>query len=308
LNIEPYHKRLDPRPLRHLVYFCITLIAGLLIGNIAAVMMLWYLVGDVSILPDILASPETYAGARTALLLTQTIISFIGFVLFPLLFLRQRYQSDLGTMVFPIPNSRVWLITFLLLMASLPLMEYLVQWNNELIFPTWASGFETWAKAKEEELMKLTLYLTDFDHPGQYLIGVLAIAILPAIGEEITFRGILQPQVSGLTGSIHAGIWITALLFSAFHLQFFGFFPRLLIGVLLGYMYVYSRSLLIPILGHFLNNFLGVTFTYLTDIPVNDDRSYLTGPSPYFAALSLTLILLLLHRLYLLDRKLNPSP
>lgn len=270
---------------------------GLLAGNVVALLFLMTLDGDVSSISLILADPQHYSGARTVLLTVQSIVSFIGFVLFPLLFLRSRYQSDLGNMILPVPTSKSVLISLLIMVASVPLMEYLVMWNNLYEFPEWAKGFEIWARSKEDELMKLTLFLTDFGHIGQYLAGVLAIAILPAIGEEITFRGVLQPQISGLTSNIHTGVWLTAIVFSAFHLQFFGFLPRLAIGVLLGYMYVYSGSLLIPIIGHFINNFLGVTFTYLTDIPVNDDRSYLTGPSLSLAVISFVLMILLLYLL-----------
>jgi membrane protease YdiL (CAAX protease family) len=94
-------------------------------------------------------------------------------------------------------------------------------------------------------------------------LGVFVIALLPAIGEELVFRGMLQPELFRATGNHHAAIWISAIIFSAFHMQFFGFVPRLLLGALFGYLYVWSANLLIPMIAHFVNNGFSVLMMYL---------------------------------------------
>lgn len=84
------------------------------------------------------------------------------------------------------------------------------------------------------------------------------IAIVPAVGEELLFRGVIQKIFTNMTKNYHWGIWISAILFSALHMQFYGFIPRALLGALFGYILVYSGSLRLPILCHFANNFIGV--------------------------------------------------
>ncbi len=99
--------------------------------------------------------------------------------------------------------------------------------------------------------------------PG-FLVNLLMIAILPAIGEEFFFRGILQRLFSEWFKNIHVAIFITAFIFSAIHFQFFGFFPRFLLGLYLGYLFYWSGNLWIPIVVHFINNALVVILAYIS--------------------------------------------
>jgi membrane protease YdiL (CAAX protease family) len=92
---------------------------------------------------------------------------------------------------------------------------------------------------------------------------MLMIAILPAIGEEFMFRGLIQRLLKDWLGNIHLAIFISALLFSAMHMQFYGFFPRMVLGIMFGYMFYWTGSLWIPIFAHFIQNGLVVTVTYL---------------------------------------------
>ena len=117
-------------------------------------------------------------------------------------------------------------------------------------------------------MMKITLYLTDFENTGEFLAGILVIGILAGIGEEYLFRGILQPKLHHYTGNAHAGVWITAIIFSAIHFQFYGFLPRLMLGALFGYLYVYSGSLVYPIVAHILNNTFTVVAVYLNKLNI----------------------------------------
>ena len=94
------------------------------------------------------------------------------------------------------------------------------------------------------------------------------IAILPAIGEELVFRGMLQPELQRATGNIHAAIWISAIMFSAIHLQFFGFVPRMLLGVMFGYLYYWSGNIIIPMLAHFVNNGFSLLMVYLYQLEI----------------------------------------
>ena len=99
---------------------------------------------------------------------------------------------------------------------------------------------------------------------AQLIIGFLVIAVLPAIGEEIIFRGMIQNDFYRATRNIHLSIWISALLFSAIHIQFFGFFPDCFLVRLFGYLYYWSGNLLMPMLAHFINNGFTVATLVLT--------------------------------------------
>jgi membrane protease YdiL (CAAX protease family) len=116
---------------------------------------------------------------------------------------------------------------------------------------------------KEDVAAELTTYLTRFDSFGLFAFAFIVIAVLPGIGEELVFRGMLQPELQRATGNIHAAIWISAIMFSAIHLQFFGFIPRVLLGVLFGYLYYWSGNIAIPMLAHFVNNGFSVLMLYL---------------------------------------------
>ena len=92
---------------------------------------------------------------------------------------------------------------------------------------------------------------------------LVAVAIVPAIGEELLFRGLIQKYFRQIFGNPHAAIWVTAILFSAFHLQFYGFLPRMLLGAFFGYLFYFSRNLGYAIIAHFINNGFTVTLLYL---------------------------------------------
>jgi uncharacterized protein len=154
---------------------------------------------------------------------------------------KQALQLDRG---FP-PN--MLLLGFATLGLSLPIIQWLYEWNK-----TWP--LPDWMKANEAATEKLIETLLITKNPSEIILNVLVIAIVPAIGEEIIFRGGLQKQLGRLFQSPHAAIWLTAALFSAFHMQFEGFLPRMVLGVLLGYAYYWSRSLWLPIALHAINN------------------------------------------------------
>jgi membrane protease YdiL (CAAX protease family) len=138
----------------------------------------------------------------------------------------------------------------------LPFNELLIDWNKTLEFPEIFSGIEHWLIRKEQANSLLTERLFNIQSVDQLLILIIVSALIASIGEEVFFRGIIQNKIIQSSKSIHIGIWLTAALFSAIHLQFFGFFPRLVLGALFGYLYVLSGNLWVAILSHFINNTL----------------------------------------------------
>ena len=152
----------------------------------------------------------------------------------------------------------VFILTFLFVLVDSPI----VIWNKSVVFPEFLSSFETWAKLKESQLEELTIYLVSFDNFNEYLIGIIAIAIIPGFFEEFLFRGIIQKNFYLISRNHHLAIWLSAFIFSAIHMQFYGFFPRLFMGVLFGYLFHWSGSITYAMIAHAFNNFFSLTLFY----------------------------------------------
>lgn len=173
------------------------------------------------------------------------------------------------------------LIVSLITFGGMLFNSFLIDFNSQLVLPESMSGLETWMKETERQMMELTKFLTDFENIQEFLAGIFVIGILAGIGEELLFRGLIQAKMRLYTGSIHWGIWLTAILFSAIHMQFYGFLPRMFLGAIFGYLYVYSGSLVYPILAHIFNNSITVLMVYLAkqgsiefDMEATDQVSY----------------------------------
>ena len=176
----------------------------------------------------------------------------------------------------------------------------IVYLNMNIHFPEFLSGLERALREKEDELMLLTRYITDFDNGLEFFVALLVIGVMAGWGEEYLFRGILQPKIHRYTGNMHLGVWITAFIFSAIHLQFYGLLPRMFLGALFGYLYVYSGSLIYPIIAHTLNNALTVTMVYLGKIGAIDFD--IEGPSDiYWPYVLLGLVVFVVGFRYFVD-------
>ena len=162
----------------------------------------------------------------------------------------------------------LWAI-FLMLMA-LPAINLVGYFNQQMSLPAFLEPLEQWMKTAEANAAHLTeqfLSVTTFD---VLIINILLMALLPAVAEELTFRGVLQNlfEVKDETlkkkgNRVHIAIWCSAILFSAIHMQFYGFLPRMLMGALFGYALVWTGSLWIPILMHFTNNAMAVILYFV---------------------------------------------
>lgn len=155
------------------------------------------------------------------------------------------------------------LTVFLLMVFSTPLFEWVTLLNQKMSLPAFLKDLEVWMKVKEAEAGELTKKLLLMKDYSDLAINLLMIAVIPAIGEELFFRGGLQNILGGWFKSHHVAIWVTAIVFSAIHVQFYGFFPRMLLGALFGYLLLYGRSMYLPIFGHFLNNGTVVVIAFI---------------------------------------------
>lgn len=204
--------------------------------------------------------------------------------------------------------GRFILLTTALILVAMLANTFFVYWNLQLKFPSWLAEFERWAQAKEEALKKLTSLLTTFSSWKDLGIAIIAIGAIPAIGEELVFRGILQPMFARHTHHIHVAIWGSAFIFSAIHLQIYGFVPRLLLGALFGYLYAWTQNLAYPIIAHFLNNSLTLILLFMqqhTTHQFSEEQQLL--PLPLLVTCTLIGMLLIIH-IYKQTRYLHHRP
>ena len=151
------------------------------------------------------------------------------------------------------------LIGIALMFISLPLTNLLGTWNEKANF---GEFLETFLKMLEDAAGDLTQRMLEVDTVGGLLFNLVVIALIPAIGEELTFRGVLQQALTRRCNA-HVAIWLSAFIFSFIHFQFYGFLPRMFLGLILGYMFYYSGSIWTSILMHFINNGSAVVVAYL---------------------------------------------
>ena len=158
------------------------------------------------------------------------------------------------------------LISALIMLAALPLVNFLMEINFKLSLPQAFSGIEEWMRRAEEGAELVTKMFLGVSTWQALLFNIFMIAVIPAIGEEFIFRGILLKLLRQWFGSVHAAVWLSAFLFSAMHMQFFGFLPRLFLGLVLGYMFVWSGNIWVPVFAHFFNNAAAVIIYFLHSI------------------------------------------
>jgi len=154
------------------------------------------------------------------------------------------------------------LLSMLFIIFIIPLNTYLSWLNADLNLPAWLGGLEEWINEKELQSARLTTILMNAAGPGALLINIVIIALIPALGEEFLYRGVLQEIFTKWMKSGNLAVLLTAFLFSASHLQFYGFLPRLVLGLGFGYIYLWSGNIWLPVLAHFINNLVPVILSY----------------------------------------------
>ena len=203
---------------------------------------------------------------RMALFFTQGLGAGLGFCAATWIIVRflEKANLDWPKQLSRVTGKNLALVT-VMTVGGMLVNGLLMYWNSHLVLPEFLSEVEQWMQVMEAQLMELTQFLTDFQSIPELFAGILVIGVFAGVGEELFFRGLIQPKFQRYLGSPHLGIWVTALIFSAIHVQFYGFLPRMFLGALFGYMYHYTGSLFYPILGHILNNTLTLLLVYASN-------------------------------------------
>lgn len=156
------------------------------------------------------------------------------------------------------PGAKVILLTFVSMFLLAPVTTLTGILNKLIKLPAFLEPVENWMQSMEAAAEQLTLLLLSNTDWVSVLMNLLVIAIAAAVTEEFLFRGTIQRIIEKWTANRHTVIWVTAFLFSAIHMQFYGFIPRLLLGAYFGYLLYWSRSIWLPVLAHFINNAVAV--------------------------------------------------
>ena len=289
------------KPWLSLISLMLIAFGGLIVGQFVAILLVSQLY-NVSVFEvmEMVTNISEYPEYKIAIYLLQGISAVFAFVLAPWFFLRFIEKKQPGVLN---PNKHIeFLPVFLAILISIIFMAAnfkFAEWNAQMVLPEFLKGLEDWMRMQEDKLAEATIFLTTINTPVEFIIAMIVIAVIPAIGEELLFRGLIQNQLFSWTKNAHWAIWITGILFSAIHVQFYGFVPRMLLGVLFGYMYLWSGNLLYPMLAHFANNGFQIIMLYLYSSKItefNIDSTETVPWSIFLSAALITIVLILYYR------------
>lgn len=284
----------DMKPFPQLMFSLFVIIVCFLVFMVLSLVLAVPLFGFSSIMS--LASMTDYSDPNIILMLKFfQVVQSIGLFVIPPFIIAYLFHNKI---IEYLHLNKIFAFTSLFLVVVLmffatPFINFLGEINSNMRLPEWMSGIEEWMKDSEDKAAELTDAFLKVNTLGGLFFNLFMIAVLPAIGEELLFRGVIQRIFTKMTKSHHWGIWISAILFSALHLQFYGFIPRMLLGVLFGYLLVWSGSLWLPVAAHFVNNGLATVAMYFIDkgiIKPEVENIGSTSGSYYIAIISLLFV------------------
>ncbi|MGV8879319.1 MAG: CPBP family intramembrane glutamic endopeptidase [Sphingobacteriaceae bacterium] len=290
-HLHPAHQ------LSILILLCVGFaIAGMLLGTLLVTICYGYPVLLQSFNFNSTSSTDVINALKIIQMTTSVSLFLIPAICFAKFIIRQPESYLRTSFRFP---AILLIIVFLVMFSVSPLMELLINLNQKMIFPDFLKGLERWMREMEDKNGQTTTILLKMNTFGDLLLNLLMVGVLPAIAEEFLFRGCMQTIFIRWTNNIHWGVWISAAIFSAIHVQFFGFLPRLMLGALFGYLVVWSGSIWPAVLAHFINNGTAVLMTYFYQqrkTGINPEDQHLFDWRGYVLSFFLTLLLLNTYR------------
>ncbi len=288
----------DYSPGMQFLFVMLVFVASWLIFQIIAIVSGIAIYGiSIKEITTVITSPET-PGEIAFLKFLQTIMSLGMFAVSSLVmayFISDDPAKSLG--LTRSPEVTIFLLTGLLVLLSLPLNNYLSFINGRLSFSGGMQWLQDYIVKKESSINGLMEKFLEVKGTGPLMVNLFVIAVVPAIGEELLFRGVLQGIFIKWVKNVHIGIFLTALLFGFFHFQFLSLLPRFYLGIIFGYLFFWTGSLWVTIFAHFINNATAVIFYYFYYRGVTDDTMDQLGTPvdhPIYAFLSMVVILIML--------------
>lgn len=251
--------------IKQICILLLLVLAGSILSSVFGLGLFWIIYGFNT---DIYQSPD---GMRLV-----QFISAIGSFLFPAIaftyLCSDNWKNNLYLTKAPTIETAILVITSMFLLS--PIINITALLNQSLELPQWMSEVEKWIIAQENNAKNITDILIGNGGILSLLSNIIVIALTAAVTEELLFRGALCNALAKFNISPHTIIWISAILFSAFHLQFYGFIPRMLLGAYFGYLVLWSKNMWLPIIAHFTNNATAVIGMSSENLKNNE---YFTG-------------------------------
>ena len=252
-------------PAGSIIRLILVLILGMFVAQFIAAITVLPIVGfNIKEFEAALSNPADHPKGQMVLIVSQAVSSIFTFIIFPIAYLRMGEKQQFSQL------SPVWrmeiqdVLAVVIIMISFLIVDArIILWNESITFPESLRGLEEMMRGMEDKLAASMETLTKIESPVTFIILLFVMAVVPGIGEELVFRGLLQNYLHRLTKNPHIAIWVAALIFSGIHLQFYGFVPRVLLGALFGYLYVITGRLSVAMFAHFVNNALTLLGVYL---------------------------------------------
>lgn len=300
----------DMRPFAQLMFAIFIMVASVFLFMIVGMVLAIPFYGMNGLL-SLLNGVQVEASESINFLKYMQVVQSIGLFVVPPFILGLLYHGNVKEylLIDRTTKIRSFVLAVVSLLAIVPFINFLGDINSKMSLPASLSGLENWMRSMEDNAKVLIDKFMAVQGIGGLLFNVFMIAVLPAIGEEFMFRGVIQRIFTNWTKNYHWGIWITAFLFSAMHMQFYGFLPRMFLGAMFGYLLVWTGTMWVPVLAHFFNNLVGVLGYFLIGKGTisKDIEQFGTDPGELFvviiSALVVGWLLYLIYRDEHLKRK-----
>ena len=275
-------------------------------GQVLALMLIFVLFfilssGIVAVMMMTMGMPD--------LMLSQTIVQLLTFGGTAIVFCKMFYGDPIK--YFGLDGKRHFgrfmVGAAVVLLSLIPVSDWLSVVNDGWHFPESLSALEKTLRDIGDNSMKLFEGYLMRPGVGSLFVNLLVMAVVPALCEELLFRGALQQLLCRWFRNHHIGIWVTAAIFSLFHGEIFAFLPRFMLGAALGYVFYYSGSLWHNVLLHFLNNAMVVCLYFTAARGFVDVQSVETFNTPWYFALAGLAFALFFFRLFFLRAKEDPA-
>ena len=205
------------------------------------------------------------------------------------------------------PQLLPTLLIILAIVCAIPAMNMVIEWNNNLKLPESMAGLEAAIRSMEDSAASATKALMGSNSIGSFIVALLIVGVMAGLSEELFFRGALQRVLGSSRMNKQMAVWIAAFIFSFLHFQFFGFVPRLLLGIFFGYILLWSNNLWYCIIAHATNNILAVSSMWLSQQEVNTlnldtvgqtiDNTIPQTPAVIISVIATTLVITTLKKL-----------
>ena len=275
-----------------LVLLCVTVVSFFVISGIGGLLV--SVITGISLAEAVDISKLDFAKQSTIdFFRGMQVVQFFSLFLVPTLICLWLFSTnDKKYLGLKAPSDNGYIIAGVgVMLIAIPFTALLGELNQQIPFP---ENIANWMKQKEEAASKPMQALLSRPGVKDLLLNMVFIAICAGVGEELLFRGMVQRMLIRIFKSPWAGIVVSAAIFSAMHMQFYGFLPRFTLGILLGAIYWYSGSLWVAILAHFIYDAVLVLLAWSNPGMLKQDTDIPLTSLALGGSISLALVLILL--------------